>query len=425
MTGGGKRVSDEEQSSEMTEGRGLRRIGSPSSDGRSVMIVAGEASGDIHGAHLMEEMLARDGNVAFSGLGGERMRDVGMRSLGRSEEIAVVGLVEVLRILPRAKAIFDDLVEHAERNRPDVAVLIDAPDFNLRLARKLAGRGIPVVYYVSPQIWAWRKGRVRKMKGMIERMLVLFPFEEAFYREAGIDVVHVGHPLLDVVPELGAHTDAPSEGGGDWILGLLPGSRNSEVRRILPTMVEAGRRIHSASGARLKLLRAGGVDAGLVEELVGDEPIEVVDARQDAVRFRELRSCRAVLCASGTATLEVGLLGVPLVVCYRMAAVTHAIAKRLVEVDHISLVNLVLGRAVVPELIQEDSRPENVSRTALDLMVDGERRQSVLEGLAELRPALGDRGASARAAEAVLEVLDRSASSAQDASGPAQGGSGP
>lgn len=388
----------------------LRRVGAKSPGGREVLIVAGEASGDIHGAHLMEEMLARESDLAFSGLGGERMRDVGMRSLGRSEEIAVVGLVEVLRILPRAKAIFDHLIAHAERSRPDVAVLIDAPDFNLRLARKLADLGIAVVYYVSPQIWAWRKGRVRKMKGMIDRMLVLFPFEEAFYRDAGIDVVHVGHPLLDVVPEIQADETNPAGADGDWVLGLLPGSRNSEVRRILPTMVEAGRRVHAASGAPLRLLRAGGVDPDLVQELVGDAPIEVVDARRDADRFRALRACRAVLCASGTATLEVGLLGIPLVVCYRMAPVTHAIAKRLVDVDHISLVNLVLQRAVVPELIQDRARPDVVARTVLDLMVDGERRSAVLDGLAELRPALGDRGASAKAAEAVLEVLDRAGS---------------
>ena len=385
----------------------LRRLGVRAPGGREILIVAGEASGDIHGAHLMEELLAREDDLAFSGLGGERMRDVGMRSLGRSEEIAVVGLVEVLRILPRAKAIFDDLVASAEHHRPDVAVLIDAPDFNLRLARKLADLGIPVVYYVSPQIWAWRKGRVRKMKGMIERMLVLFPFEEPFYRDAGIDVVHVGHPLLDVVPTLDEADAAAPPADGDWVLGLLPGSRNSEVRRILPTMVEAGRRVHDACGAPLRLLRAGGVDPALVRELVGDAPVEVVDARRDRDRFRELRACRAVLCASGTATLEVGLLGVPMVVCYRMAPVTHAIAKRLVEVDHISLVNLVLQRDVVPELIQEQARPEVVARTAMDLMVDGERRNAVRRGLAGLRPALGDRGASGKAAEAVLEVLDR------------------
>lgn len=390
---------------------GGRVPGGSAHGGRHVFIVAGESSGDIHGSHLMEEMLGREPDLGFSGLGGERMRDAGMRSLGRSEEIAVVGLVEVLRILPRAKAIFDELVEHAARNRPDVAVLIDAPDFNLRLARKLADLGIPVVYYVSPQIWAWRRGRVRKMRGMIERMLVLFPFEESFYREAGIDVVHVGHPLLDVVPEVG-ETDASGAPSSDWILGLLPGSRNSEVRKILPTMVEASRRVHASIGSPLRLLRAGGVDPRLVEELIGDAPIEVVDARRDTDRFRELRSCRAVLCASGTATLEVGLLGIPMVVCYRMAPLTHAIAKRLVEVDHISLVNLVLQRAVVPELVQDRARPDVVAKTALDLMVDGDQRERLLAGLAELRPALGDRGASAKAADAVLEVLERTGSAA-------------
>lgn len=376
-----------------------------------LMVVAGEASGDLHAASVMEQLLECAPGTRFCGLGGDRMQRVGMDSVGHSQDIAVVGLVEVLRVLPKAKRYFDELVAMARERRPDAVLLVDAPDFNLRLAKKLSAFGLPVVYYVSPQLWAWRRGRVNAMRGVIRRMLVLFPFEVPFYREAGIDVVHVGHPLLDVVPEFDR---APSL-GRDWIVGLLPGSRDSEVRRNLPGMLTAAAAMARSTGIKTRLLLAASVSRDLVQTLLNKcpeiaggapdiDPVEIVDAGEDEHRYRQIGECRLCLCASGTATLEVGLLGVPMVVSYRLAPLTHFFAQRLVDLEHVCLVNLVLEKQAVPELIQHQAEPENLSRVALELLVDGNRRSAMLDDLSLLRSALGSRGASARAAAEVAEI---------------------
>ncbi len=368
-----------------------------------LFVVAGEASGDLHAAHAMSAISRLAPEIRFCGLGGDRMQAVGMDSVAHSRDISVVGLVEVLKILPRAKRIFDDLVELASRRRPRAALLVDAPDFNLRLARKLADLDIPVVFYVSPQIWAWRSGRVAGMRGVIDLMLVLFPFEETFYRDAGIDVVHVGHPLLDQIPP-SDHSAAPS---GTWIIGLLPGSRNSEVRRNLPNMLGAATDLAATTGSAIRLLLAPDVDRAWIENLIEVCPIEVevVAAGSDQRRYAAIAECRVALCASGTATLEVGLLGVPLVVSYRVAPVTFALARRLVQVPHISLVNLVLGREVVPELVQGQATRERIAAAGRALMNAGEPRNRMLADLAELRPALGEPGASHRVAREVIRVI--------------------
>ncbi len=384
------------------------------SPGAELMVVAGESSGDLHCAHVMEELLKLAPGIRFCGLGGPRMQRVGMRSVGNSQDIGVVGLVEVLRILPRAKRFFDDLDRMAIERRPKAALLVDAPDFNLRVAKRLAAHGIPVVYYVSPQLWAWRKNRVNAMRGIIHQMLVLFPFEVEFYEQAGIAVTHVGHPLLDVVPELGEATGAGPWGHaaarGDWVVGLLPGSRNSEIKRNLPGMLAAAERMANSAGTRTRLILASSVSRELVEAMIrestlGPEHVEVRAAGEDNERFDLIRECRLCLCASGTATLEVGLLEVPMVVSYRLAPLTHFLAKRLVTLEHVSLVNLVLGKAAVPELIQDDADPANMSAVSLNLLVEGDRRKRMLEDLSELRSALGSRGASERAAVEVAAVM--------------------
>jgi lipid-A-disaccharide synthase len=375
--------------------------------GTGLLVVAGEASGDQRAARLLAALRAQVPDLAPFGLGSDASRAAGLDALADSREIAVVGIAEALSVLPRAAEIFDRLLSESERRRPRAAVLVDAPDFNLRLARELAWRGIPVVYYVSPQIWAWRRGRVRTIADCVERMLVLFPFEVPFYRAHGVDVVHVGHPLVDEVPQLPQAWDEQRPGATPATarIALLPGSRRSEVVALLPTLAEAARRIAAQRPVEVRLVLAPSLERGVVEAHLptGGLPIEIVE--QD--RFAAIAGSHLALCASGTATLETALLGTPMLIGYRLSRWTYALARHLVRVPHVGLVNLVLGRRAVPELIQAELTSERVAGRALELLGSRREIERMRADLAEVRPALGQPGASERAAEAVAEVLER------------------
>lgn len=370
-----------------------------------LLLVAGEASGDLHGARLLTELRRLIPDLAPFGLGGDEMTAAGLDAVGHSGEIAVVGLVEALRVLPRAWRIFDRLLEEVERRDARHAVLIDAPDFNLRLARRLARRGVRVVYYVSPQIWAWRRGRVRTIARVVDRMLVLFPFEEGFYREHGVDVVHVGHPLVDEVPELPqAWDDASRAPAEPFTVALLPGSRASEVRSLLPELAAAVTILAERLPVAVRLIQAPTIPDALLDELLAGyagPPLERI--RRD--RYRAVAASHLALCASGTATVETALLGTPLVVVYRLAPWTYTLARRLVKLPHISMVNLVLGERAVPELVQDEASPEGIATTAERLLRDPDAIATMRAKLAELRRRLGTGGASRRAAEEVAAVV--------------------
>jgi lipid-A-disaccharide synthase len=331
------------------------------------------------------------------------MRAAGLQAVADARDIAVVGITEALQVLPRARQIFSLLLEETERERADVAVLVDSPEFNLRLARRLHGLGVPVVYYVSPQVWAWRPQRVRQIARTVRRMLVLFPFEVDFYRGYGVEVEHVGHPLVDEVPEL------PQAWDGDRSrplrLALLPGSRRSEVAALLPVMVKAAATVRRAHPqCEVRLILAPALDQADVDPYLQTGELEIEVVRHD--RHREIADAHLALCASGTATLEVGLLGTPMIVLYRVGWITSVLARLLVRVPHIALVNLVLGEEAAPELMQEQARPERVAALASRLLGDPAAIAAMRAKLSKLRPALGERGASRRAADAVLRVLD-------------------
>ena len=396
------------------------RPGSPIEGSPAVLVSAGEASGDHHAARMMEaaRRLAGDGGpIRFFGLGGDAMAAAGLEPVAHSDEVAVVGIFEVLRELPRIRRVFRRLLRAVEERRPQLAVLVDFPDFNLRLARRLRRRGVPVLYYVSPQVWAWRRRRVRAIARLVKRMLVLFPFEVDVYRGLELEVEHVGHPLVDEVPELPSVWEQEVDPASRARVALLPGSRNSEVRRILPPMLRAAATLASegrdardddsdAGAAGVRLILAPTVDANLVERLVAASPL----ARQDlemvsSGRFAALAGSHLALCASGTATLEVGLLGTPMVVVYRVSPLTGLIGRWLVDLPFISLVNLVLGRRVVPELLQGEAGAARMAATARDLLSDRARIDRMRADLAELRPALGASGASERAARSFLREL--------------------
>jgi lipid-A-disaccharide synthase len=324
------------------------------------------------------------------GLGGDRLEAQGLRLVAHVRDLAVVGLLEVLSHLRRLKTVFRQLLMEVDRDRPDVAVLVDYPDFNLRLARELRRRGVPVVYYVSPQVWAWRKGRLRTIRETVARMLVIFPFEESLYREAGVPVTFVGHPLVDLVRP----TPDPSS--------LLPGSRPKEVAYNLPPLAAAVPLIRAARpDAQFLLALAPSLEPRVVEGPLWGLDVPVVKDQTAAV----LSSASLALVASGTATVETALFGTPMVVVYRVSPLTYALGRRFLQVPHFAMVNLIAGRRVVPELEQRHFTPERVADEALRLLSEPGAADEMRQELARVRGLLGGPGASGRAADAVAEFF--------------------
>jgi len=377
-------------------------------DFRSLLMVAGEVSGDMHAARLLSEIRKLQPGIRAFGMGGAELREAGMEVLADSEEISVVGISEALKVLPRARKIFHQLVSEVESRDTGAAVLVDSPDFNLRLAKALKQRGRKIVYYISPQVWAWRKGRVRLISRVVDKMLVVLPFEVDFYRSHGIDATYVGHPLVDEVPRLKHVWDSPQDSAGPFSIALLPGSRKSEVESILPTLLESARELGRHFEVRLKLIKASSLDREFLETFVAASGLQVEYVEED--RFAALAASHLALCASGTATLEVGLIGTPMIVVYRVRPWTYLLGRFLVRLPNVSLVNLVLEDRVVEELIQGSARPATICHEAVRLLTNQDRIRRMRSRLEKLWIRLGESGASQRAAIEVvrsLEVMDR------------------
>jgi lipid-A-disaccharide synthase len=374
------------------------------------LVVAGEASGDLHGATLARALATLSPGLRIAGMGGARMAAAGVRLVQRAERVSVVGGTEALGRLPALWGAFRALRRQLRYRRPGVLVLIDFPEFNLRLARAARRRGVPVVYFVAPQLWAWRRGRVRAMARDVNRVLAIFPFEVGLYQEAGVPVEFVGHPLLDVLPALDrvtARSGLAAE--GTPLVGLLPGSRDAEVRRHLPVLLGAARRIATRRpGTRFAVPVASTIAVNPVRTAVRASglPIEVLPG----AAYRVMAAADLLLVASGTATLEAACYGTPMVVLYRLSSVSYALARALVRgVSHISLPNIVAGRGIVPELIQGRATPDAVARAALGILEDDVARAAQRAALLEVRARLGDAGAGLRAARAVLRERDGAA----------------
>ncbi len=369
-----------------------------------LLISCGEPSGEFYGAELVAELRRRVPELEAFGLGGDRLAAENVRLLAHLEDLAVVGLVEVLSHLRRLKGLFDSVVKEAERRRPDVAVLIDYPDFNLRLARKLKGLGIPVVYYVSPQLWAWRRGRIKDVKRDVAKMLVIFPFEERIYREANVPVVFVGHPLVDQVAPPADRAAVARRLGLDPsrpIIALLPGSRNKEVAFNLPPILGAVKLLRQKRGELQFVLAAA---PHLRSDAFNEATALGVMALEGLTR-EVIAAARVAIVASGTATVETALTGTPMVVVYRISGLTYALGKPLVSLDTYAMVNLIAGRTVVPELIQKDFTPARVAEEVIRLLDDGPPRSEMLRSLDEVRAKLGKGGATAQAADQLMEFL--------------------
>ena len=374
-----------------------------SSRGR-LLVSCGEPSGDLYASDLVRHLREQVGSLEVFGLGGDRLQAEGGRLLGHVRDLAVVGLFEVLRHLRRLRAVFRSVLDEVEREPPAVAVLVDYAEFNLRLARELRKRGVPVVYYVSPQVWAWRRGRLRAIRESVAHMVVIFPFEEPLYREAGVPVTFVGHPLVELARPAADRAAFLASRGLDParpVLAVLPGSRRQEVAHNLPPIAAAlGLLRERRPELQFALAVAPSLDPGLFDGPLAGLPV----TRVSAATHELLSASSAGIVASGTATVEAALMDLPMVVVYRLSPLTYALGRPFVRVPHYAMANLIAGRKVVTELIQGDFRPERVAGE-VEALLAGPRRQEVLSGLAEVRARLGPPGASARAAEVVARLM--------------------
>ncbi len=374
----------------------------------SLLIIGGEASADSHGARVMAALRRRYPELHVFGVGGREMRAEGMEVVAPAEDMAVAGLTEVLRALPRIIGIRNRLLRAADTHRPMAAILIDHPDFNLRLAKHLKQRGIPVIYFISPQVWAWRRRRVETIRRLVDKMLVILPFEEEFYASHGVSAEFVGHPLVEELRDAPGKDEARidlglplSEGP---ILALLPGSRRKEVTRHLPIMMRAIELLRERyPSLEVVVPVASTIPRELIEPLV-DSPagssrgrVRLVDGRATEV----LAAADAAVVCSGTASLQAALLAKPIVVVYRVSWLTYQILRRMIRVAHIAMINLIAGRELVPELIQNTFTPRNVYRAVVDLIDDRDKRRELVGELESIRERLG-RG---RGAERVAEVV--------------------
>lgn len=376
---------------------------------RRILLSCGEASGDVYAAELLRELRAVGDEVECFGLGGERLLRAGGEILVSLEEISVIGLVEVLGKLPALHRAKRKLVAAARDRRPHAAVLIDFSGFNLRLAKSLRRLGIPVVYYVSPQVWAWRRRRVKTIRNVVQKMLVILPFEEDFYRDEGVPVRFVGHPLVDLVHSREDRRSFCKRAGLEperpWV-AVLPGSRRREIELHLPILARAMAKIsEKRPDLQFVILRAPTVDAPEIASGLGPwaERVRVVDGSA-----REGLTYAAVaVVASGTATVEAALTGTPMVVVYRVGELSYRIGRPFVRVPHYAMVNLIAGKKIVPELIQSSMTDERVASETLHLIDDGGAAEAMRQGLEEVKKRLGGGGASRRAAEEVMSIASR------------------
>ena len=374
--------------------------------GKKVLIIAGEASGDLYGGHLVKAIRAADPSIYFLGVGGSHMKEAGVRLLRHAEEMAVVGLPGGKRLFTIFEA-FREITASLIHWRPDLIILIDYPEFNLMIAGRAKRHGIPVMYYVSPQIWAWRSGRIDTIRRRVDRMVVILPFEKKLYQEAGIKVSFVGHPLLDLIEvenEEGLLCRQYSKNDSTKLIGLLPGSRSSEISRLLPVMLDtADILVDMIPNIHFLVPLASTISREEVNPYLNGRslPLTVVTDSTHEV----IRACEMIVAASGTVTLEAAILGTPLVVVYKVNPLTYWLGKKLVKVNYVALVNIIAGEEIAPELIQHEVTPELIARESMNIFNDDQRKMWIKGRLKDVRHELGNPGASDKAAAVALELM--------------------
>jgi len=375
---------------------------------QNIVVIVGEASGDAHAARMITELKLLAPQVNVKGIGGDKMRTAGADIVVDFSELAVMGLVEVLKRYRQIKKIFNQMVKLLKTDRPDLLVLVDYPGFNLKLAKEAKKLGIPVLYYISPKVWAWRAGRVKTIKKVVDHMAVLFPFEVPIYQDAGVPVTCVGHPLVDAVNRTLTTEQAKAKLGIDpkhQVIGLFPGSRRSEVEALLPIMIEAAERIHQRDKDIVVVLPlALGLKMSILSPLLANTelPIQVIDDD-----FYELTSaCDAIVAASGTVTLEIALLAVPHFITYRVAPITYQVFSRLVKIPYFGLCNIVTNQNVVLELLQDDVTKERLDKELTQFLTEPDSKIKAEDIRQQVLTALGPAGGAKNAAQQVIEMLN-------------------
>ncbi|MBN1999353.1 lipid-A-disaccharide synthase [candidate division KSB1 bacterium] len=373
-----------------------------------IMIIAGEASGDLHGGQLVRELFSQDREAEIFGMGGDLMRNAGMELYYHVDDLAYIGFFEIIRHLGFFYRIFSHLVKEIRRRKPDVLVLIDYPGFNLRLARKAQKMGIRIFYYIAPQVWAWGQSRAQKMGAFIDKMAVIFDFEVDFFKKAGIDAVFVGHPLLDVLKFKKTRQDFFTEFHLDPdrpVLALLPGSRKQEIENLLPIMLDTVKNISAQHPeVQITVSQAPTIGDSLIQEIVSHYHCAVV---VKSATYEQVKYATAAIVASGTATLETALLNTPFVIGYKVSPVSYFIGKCLIKIPYIGLVNVVAGEKVVPEFIQQNFNAQMLTPIVKKLLYDEEYRREHRARLAGVQQKLGQPGAALRTAKLVMETIHR------------------
>ncbi|MGE5429931.1 MAG: lipid-A-disaccharide synthase [Syntrophomonadaceae bacterium] len=374
---------------------------------KNLLMVAGEASGDMHGASLIREIKLLDPEVSISGIGGPQMEARGMKILFHIRQMAFLGFAEVIRHIPFIRKVQSDLIDEVKNKNIDTVVLIDYPGFNLSIAKKFKALGLKVIYYISPQVWAWGKGRLRKIKKVVDKMIVILPFEEKFFKDAGIDVEYVGHPLLEQIERYNYLNKEELfrlfgfESNKDLLL-VLPGSRVQEIGRIFPETIKAAAEVSKRFGLQTVVACSSNIDEGIFRQLAPEVNFKVVkDHTYDLFRHAKFGIIK-----SGTSTLEAALFHLPMVVVYATSYLTYLIGKNLIEIDKISLVNIIAGEKIVQELIQKDVNCGKIFSACEAVLSDDKSYNSMKDRLKALEEKLGTTGVSKRSAEIILEYMN-------------------
>jgi len=376
-----------------------------------IMIITGEASGDMHGAKLVRSLLEISPDTEFFGMGGEELRNAGVNVLFEASRISVVGLTEVFSHLPDILTARRLLIREMKIRKPDLLIVIDFPDFNLMLAAKAKKLGIPVLYYVSPQVWAWRSGRVNKIGRLSNRIAVILPFEKDFYQQRNVTVDFVGHPLMDSVKTTQSKIEfrqSLSIDATKTVVGLVPGSRSKEIIALLPDFLAAAKRLTVTTDNDYVFLipRANTISKQLLDENGVNNYKDQLDIRIiDTNRYDMMAACDVVVAASGTVILELAILGVPTVATYRVSPRTYFLGRMLTKLKSFTLVNLIAGRTIIPELLQDQVTPVNIAREMALILEEDDVREKILQGLAEVRKQVGTPGASKRTAKIALKLI--------------------
>ncbi|PID57694.1 lipid-A-disaccharide synthase [candidate division KSB3 bacterium] len=370
-----------------------------------IMIVTGEASGDLHGAHLVRALRQQLPAVEISGVGARHLQQEGITLLSSSDELAVVGIVEVVKKIGTVLRVYKKLLRSLKEHPPDLLILVDYPEFNLRLARVARVREIPIVYYISPQVWAWRSGRVKLIQRLVKKMIVIFPFEREFYQRRGVDVEWVGHPLIESVKATLSKDEFCRQHGlaaQQPILGLLPGSRESEIERLLPVMLAAAQSLHEQEPAlQFVLPLASSLDnSPVIQEHIPAFVRLIRRQTYDAIHAADL-----IVTASGTVTVEAAILGTPMIICYRVAPLTFRLGKKFLKVPFIGMVNLIAGKEVAKELIQTAASPKRIAEEVIALLSHPDDLAAIKAELRIVRQKLGEPGAAERAARVIADVI--------------------